>query len=734
MTKLKKHNRLEHTLTENELRIEKTKLQLIKKLINENLNIALNKHLEDKLTPIDPKDSQYMFQQIKKIFKPHRSIHLDQITIPFKDEQLISNAGIDKETIEKDYNANMFLVKNSDEILNIMGTYLESIHSPKENDINNSNHRLVETGFNRFFAEKNLLETNKFTKTTFSHSKLANCLSEEETEEYLVTVEDLKYIFRNLRNKLSAGLDSIPNIILKNVPDLLISEYCILFNNMLNNLYFPPQWKIAKVVLIPKKDKDPKMISNLRPISLLPNISKIFEICVNSAIKKFCSKEKLTNEKQFGFKYNHSTIHAINSLVSDINWNLNKKHCTGVCCIDLEKAFDTIWIEGLIFKLTQLKFPLPLTILIYNMISNKQFLIVNGNATSKQKFNIINGLQQGTVNAPILFNIFLLELMDKVDKIISFADDILIYHADNKINRLNQELQSKFNIVETYTTNWQLKINVGKCETILFRPPVRKCNNNIRKNWKKFKINSTQRNTTIANNSCVKYLGIHLDKFLYFNENLKKQLAKAQKAFSAYKNLFHSKYLIPRVKVLMYQALIRPILTYGCPIWYNISPSQMEQIRVFERKCLRACTKLYRTPQSGYKKYISNKILYNTANVNRIDNFIIYLIRRHIARSSQFMENSLIYAPFYADDEYIKITLKNGFTPPEAFIYLDKTKRVQSDTAVPILYHSYRRANSKGMVLENFTENESRFEKSIPNKDLQLIKKGFTRNLWWRNM
>lgn len=260
------------------------------------------------------------------------------------------------------------------------------------------------------------------------------------------------------------------------------------------------------------------------------------------------------------------------------------------------------------------------------MLSNKKFK-VNHHKIESKTFNIINGLQQGTVNAPTLFNIYLVDLLNKIENIIAFADDIIIYHPYAKIEQINQKLQDSFNIVEKYTLDWNMKINVEKCETILFRPPLDRCNNDVKRNWKKFKIKSLYSDILIPNRESVKYLGIHLDKFLYFNDHVKKAINKAQKAFFMYKHLFYTKYLKSQVKIILYKSLIRPIITYGCPIWYNISPFYMEKIRVFERKCLRACTSLYRSPESDYLKYINNKKLYNVANINRIDNFIIQLIR-----------------------------------------------------------------------------------------------------------
>ena len=75
-------------------------------------------------------------------------------------------------------------------------------------------------------------------------------------------------------------------------------------------------------------------------------------------------------------------------------------------------------------------------------------------------------------------------LIKNTKNIIAFADDIVIYHADKSIYNINNKLQEIFHKVELDTINWNFKINVKKCETILFRPPVDKYNYNIRKHWK----------------------------------------------------------------------------------------------------------------------------------------------------------------------------------------------------------------------------------------------------------
>lgn len=730
VTVIKRHNRLEHTLSETTLNILKVKLKLIRKLLNENFIIALNKNVRDKLTNLEPKDSEHMFSEINKNFRKFKPLNLQNIKIPANSQYLLDNVGIDPKSLEKD-NSNNFIIKDQEQMLDTIGSFLESVHAYKEINQDNDLQVKVNNTFTKFLETKTTFENNQKTITNFSDEKKSNDLNALQAEQYFVTKDKLEYIFSKLKAKLSSGVDEIPNIVLKNIPNILIFEYCNLFNNMLNNSYFPNQWKKGKVVILPKKDKDSSNPKNLRAISLLPNISKVFEMCINNNIIKYCNEKHLTNEKQFGFKHKHSTINAIHFLTSNINWNWNRKLYTGACLIDMEKAFDSIWIPGLIFKLINYKFPLHQIILIFNMINDKIFIVSHQNHKSKKSFRIINGLQQGTVNSPILFNLFLLDLLNKIENIIAFADDIIIYQAENTIEKINKNLQDSFNIVEKFSIDWQMKINAQKCETILFRPPVDKCNYNVRKNWKSFGIKSSLNNTNIINKDSVKYLGIHLDKFLYFNNHVKEILLKARNAFFIYKSLFFSRYISSRIKIIMYQSLIRPIITYGCPIWYNISPSYMEKIRLFERKCLRACTSLFRTSQSNYIKYVSNKKLYNTSNIIRIDNFIITLIRNNILRCTSCIENNLIMAPYYTNEEYIAHTLQEGFVPPEAFLYLDKLNIIQNENGIPVFYHNHRRANIKAVNCNLTSHTNFRYDMNISNRECSILQRTKSKQFWW---
>ena len=104
---------------------------------------------------------------------------------------------------------------------------------------------------------------------------------------------------------------------------------------------FPDELKIARVIPL-YKSGDKSNITNYRPILLLPVLSKIFEKLIHSRLTKFFDDKNVKYNKQFGFRKKHSTIHALNTAVTQIINSLNKNNVVLGIFLDLSKAFDTV--------------------------------------------------------------------------------------------------------------------------------------------------------------------------------------------------------------------------------------------------------------------------------------------------------------------------------------------------------------------------------------------------------
>jgi len=728
LTQLNKCKKLSNQNTSNRYYKLHKMFKIIINDINKKLDVQFKKSQNDHwlniISNIPHNDSQSMFPQINKIFRRKGNHTIHKITT--SNTQLLLRTNISTEHLDINKNTGDYSFNDINKCINIIGAHFENIHTSNTELGNKTMTENITKNLNRFIP---------CNKTIFSIDNPANgneILSISDNPLF-TNNDNIRLILKNLKNKTSTGLDNIPNIALKNLPENVVNNYCILFNNLSNNGYYPKSWKVAKVIPLAKKNKDNTDPSSYRPISLLPTISKVYENIINKSLTLEVESLNIIPDNQFGFRKGHSTTHAINRLVSDTNWNFNAKKCTGAVFIDLEKAFDTVWLDGLISTMIDYRINKFIIAIIANMIKGKEFVVSADGVTTEIKFKIKEGLQQGTVNAPLLFNIYTAELLRKLDNAIAFADDVVIYCSDAKITKIEQQLTNQCNIAKKFLDERKLALNVAKCESILFHINIRDASRDTRTYYKKFNIKIDQQ--VINRKQIIKYLGVHLDEKLKFDKHVDIQIKKAKEAFNKTWRLFYSYALHPSIKVIAYQTLIRPIITYGCAIWYNITDGKMENMRKFERACLRSCTGKFFSKSSGYTKFKKTIEVYNIANIGRIDNHIIKLTRNHCLRSSMDTMNNLIYGPFYDINAifYQKIK-KTGYIPPEYFVELDKEGLIQDlNSNIPLLYHVHRIRMDKMINYANdifVKENQLlKHDMRIPKRD--IINEGKVRKKYW---
>jgi hypothetical protein len=158
--------------------------------------------------------------------------------------------------------------------------------------------------------------------------------------------------------------------------------------------YFLSAWKHARVVSILNQGNDPKLPASYRPISLLDTVGKIFEKIVLPRILREVNERGLLRDEQFGFRHRHSTTRQLDSLVERINRTFDERRLTGAVFLHVAKTFDTVWVKGLLHKLSVLNFP---SFLVKTMSSYQT------SCQSATSLGIRACAAQGGLVSPVLF-------------------------------------------------------------------------------------------------------------------------------------------------------------------------------------------------------------------------------------------------------------------------------------------------------------------------------------------
>ena len=292
--------------------------------------------------------------------------------------------------------------------------------------------------------------------------------NEKALSLYPTTPAEVVDYIKNLDIKKSVGLFRIQNRFLKELNKLFSIPISKIFNLFIEHGIFSQKMKIAIVIPVLKKD-DTEDCNNYSPISLLPNISKLFEKLIKNRFSKFLEENCLFS-RQFGFRNKHSRNHALIDLTETIRKAIDDNEFACRVFLDFKKVSDTVnhgilskklepyWVRGPALKW----FTSYLT-------GRKQYTNVNN--IDSQITDISYGVPQGSFLGPFLFLIYINELNRAVtfSYIRNFADDANIIYRHKSLRKINQWIYL-WNVAEWLRAN-RIALNTDKSKIVLFRAP-----------------------------------------------------------------------------------------------------------------------------------------------------------------------------------------------------------------------------------------------------------------------
>jgi hypothetical protein len=209
-------------------------------------------------------------------------------------------------------------------------------------------------------------------------------------------------------------------------------------------------FKQAKIIAILKPGKDSTDASHYRPISLLSVVYKILERLILQRIQPLI--DAAVPVSQADFRKNRSCTEQVMALTSHIEAGFERKLKTGTIFIDLTAAYDTVWRDGLMLKFMRVVSCSKISSLLNNMVSNHYFQVFLGD---KRRLN--NGLPQGSVLAPILFNLYMSGIPITVSKQFQYANDIALTFQTNSFAECETTLLADLDKLDEFLRRWRLQ-------------------------------------------------------------------------------------------------------------------------------------------------------------------------------------------------------------------------------------------------------------------------------------
>ncbi|XP_063244507.1 uncharacterized protein LOC134543993 [Bacillus rossius redtenbacheri] len=393
----------------------------------------------------------------------------------------------------------------------------------------------------------------------------------------LATPREVRRAIGSLRSRVAPGLDGVQAPLLHHLSRRGLVYFTQLLNAILLLQHYPTPWKTAVVVPVPKKGQDVRLLTGHRPISLLSVLSKVAEKILLARLRLLVDRLDLLPPTQFGFRKRHSALHSLAVVVDDITRAFNSHEHSVLVLLDLSRAFDCISHSLLLAKLRTFGFPERFLATLCSFLSGRTFRVRVDSALSAP-LSVDAGVPQGALLSPLLFALFVADIpVLPAAKTLQYADDTALLLTGPDALLLGARAQTCLRSIATYLQSWGLLPNPQKTKAIFFskrrsRPPPP----------------LTLLGTVLPWTRSALYLGLHLDSSLTWNEHVSHMAGRARTAMQALRPVLSPRSTLPLdMRVRLWQALVLPILLYGCVVWAYVPPFTFRPIRSTYHWCLR---------------------------------------------------------------------------------------------------------------------------------------------------
>jgi len=398
--------------------------------------------------------------------------------------------------------------------------------------------------------------SDKYVNYELHNIKRSQQAQLEVSKEF--TLEELEAAISTLSAGKAAGTDGIFPEFLQHVGPRMKTWLLAVYNEIVVTGQLPKAFKTSKIIAVLKPGKEADKAESYRPIALLSVCYKLLEKLLYARLSPILNPS--IPAEQAGFRPGRNCCDQVLALTSYIEGGFDKKTKTSVAFLDLTAAYDTVWRKGLLYKFYKLV-PCPVLLRLLNsMLSGRMFKVLLGNNESPLK-RLKDGLPQGSVLAPLLFNVYTADLPQTRSRKFIYADDIALATQNKDLGRTESVLSQDLETMKRYFDSWKLKPNPGKTEVACFHLNNRLSN---------YKLNVTFGGKQLQHNEHPRYLGVSLDRTLTFKNHLEKTAGKVKSRANLIQHLAGASWganaQVLRISAL---SLVFSTAEYCAPVWLN---------------------------------------------------------------------------------------------------------------------------------------------------------------------
>ena len=417
------------------------------------------------------------------------------------------------------------------------------------------------------------------------HQEMKNLHNEEDVPDYMekpFSINELQNALADLKNNKSPGPDKITNDMIKHLGEKAKTTLLAIFNNSWKTGQAPQIWRKANMVPIHKKGKDKSKTSSYRPISLTSCIGKVLERMINTRLTWHLETNGIITNEQAGFRPNRSTEDQAAYIAQSIEDGFQAKQHTLAVWIDMEKAFDKVWKDGLRLKLQKSGVSGCMYRWISQYLDNRKARVQMNGFYSRKK-TLREGVPQGGVLSPTLFLVFINDIMQDLPFRVQgamYADDLVLWRSEHNILVARNRLQEALDILSRWTKTWMVKLNPTKTTYTVFSLSTSAQTVMLRINEQ-----------TLQQEPNPTYLGVTFDKRLTWKAHIEKAEKKAKARLSIMRKLAGSAWGADMQTLKRtYTGNVRPALEYGMAAWGTVANTHFERLKKVQNQATRVMT------------------------------------------------------------------------------------------------------------------------------------------------